>query len=83
MKDYYQYRITVNDSTGPILDENPAEQWSKAAQYIEDRGGICTLHRRFVSDKQYVEDWGRDDMTVLRNGVAFTKWEVWAEVEVR
>lgn len=81
--DYYQYRITINGEAGPIVDNNPTAGWSTIASFIEDRGGIATLHRRLVTDDSILPMLtDRTGYLVLKDKV-ISPWIVLAEVEVR
>ena len=46
----YQYRITIDGSTGPVQSDYPGAQWSAATQVCEDRGLPATFERRLITD---------------------------------
>lgn len=76
-----QYRVTVNGAISKILDSCPSEQWSKAAEYIEDRGGICTLERRLVTDLDIKESLTTLAGWLFLKDKAISPWEIFAQVE--
>lgn len=45
----YQYRITVNDVSGPIT-EYPGDKWANTAEQSDERGYSAKLERRLVTD---------------------------------
>lgn len=81
---HYQWRITCNGEGGQhVFDVFPAEQWRKAAEMVDDRGGICTLHERLITDPTILPMLV--DMTgymIIKDKVV-SPWTVKAEVEVR
>jgi hypothetical protein len=79
-----QYRVTVNDSVGKIVDSLPSEQWTHATDVVEDRGGIATLERRFIFAADYVAEWAADPSQFIQlKDKCISKWEVFAQVEAR
>ena len=76
--DYYQYRVTVNGTQGPI-EAYPGEKWTRIGDMIEERGGKATLERRFVTDKTFLE-FKPDNVIVLGEKV-ITRWSIVAELE--
>ncbi|HHX70981.1 MAG TPA: hypothetical protein GX708_23395 [Gallicola sp.] len=48
--DQYQYRITVNQQQGNILDFFPNEQWQRITEIENQRGIDAKLERRLITD---------------------------------
>lgn len=76
-----QYRINAN---GTIHNHGayPGEQWSKCAEYHEQRGGTFTLERRYVVAKDDVCDMWPDGYpagTLTMGGKVAFPWETIAE----
>jgi len=65
MKDYYQYRITVNNSIRDITDEYPGDQWSRIAEHQEERGYHAIFEERLITDNSI--------LPLLTNPVGYLK----------
>lgn len=78
--DRHQYRITVNDAQGPIVDAIADGQWEQVAQVAEDRGYSAKLERRLVTDDSFFTMNGGPVAGYMRlpNGVVIGQWEVMA-----
>jgi hypothetical protein len=83
MKSKHQYRITVNESIGPIQDVSPCEQWARAAEVIEGRGGKATLHRRILTGLSILPLLTDATRYITLGELVIGPWEIWAEVESR
>lgn len=74
---YYQYRITVNESQGPIVDKCPSEQWAKIAERWDFRGGIrALLERRLITDTDILPLLGgKPDGYIVLGEMVICPWE--------
>jgi hypothetical protein len=77
--DRYQYRLTFNGATGPILDEYPGQRWAQVAEICESRGGEAVLERRLVTTADILplltdrSGWMEFGTQVV------SPWETWAQ----
>lgn len=77
-----QFRITVNDNVGKIVESMPTDQWTHATDVVEDRGGIATLERRFIFNADYVAEYAADPAQFIQlKDKCISKWEVFSQVE--
>lgn len=75
-----QYRVTVNDQVGDVLDALP-KSWDENAWQVEERGAYAKLERRSVStDVESCHPW---DGWVVVGKVAMTGWTIIAELDYR
>ena len=77
----FQYRISYNGAESQVLDTLPGEQWSKAAQAVEDRGGIATLHRRLVTDADIMELLTDSSGWIVLKDKVIEPWQILAQME--
>lgn len=78
----YHYRVTINGDTGNVLNELP-KSWNEMAWLIEERGGYAKLERRAVATGDDLSDFHAWDGWMHAGGVAFSGWEVFAELDFR
>lgn len=76
-----QYRITVNNTPGQIIDTYPDEQWSRIAEASENHTMTATFERRLVSEYQ-------PEIEALYPGMKagplyVSHWQTIAEIESR
>lgn len=83
MRTRHQYRITLEGSTGPILDTQPAEQWSRIAEVCETRGLTAQLDRRTISDPDLLPLLTNPAGYVLLGQVLISPWEPFAQMNPR
>lgn len=79
----YQYRITVNDTVGKIVDYLPNDDWKLVGGIYEERGLVATLERRFVTDTSILDYFGGElpkGYLKLKDTV-ICPWEVFAEMK--
>jgi hypothetical protein len=77
----YQYRITCNGAIGNVTDDYPGEQWSKAADMVDERGGIATLYRRLITDADIMELLADSTGWMVLKGRAIEPWQTLAQME--
>jgi hypothetical protein len=76
----YQYRITVDGTTGAITSEYPGALWTDATDHCEDRGLAATFERRLVTDLDIL-DMLVDTTGYIKLGARVAcPWEVLAEM---
>lgn len=81
MKDYYQYRITVNNSQGQITDNYPGDQWSNIAGVQEDRGIHAILERRLITDETILPMLTNSKGYLKLKDKVICPWEIIAELQ--
>ena len=81
-----QWRITVNGSTGPVID-NPATistNWADIAAMLDARAGKATLETRILFPDLTILDLLQDRTGWLNlKGKALSPWSIEAEIETR
>lgn len=74
------YRITVDNCIGPVLNSYPADQWARVAEACEERGMYARLERRLVTDAGILE-LVEDTTGYIHIGArVLCPWEIIAEM---
>jgi len=79
MKDYNQYRITVNNSQGNITENYPGDQWSLIAEHQEERGYHAIFERRLITDESILPLLTDSKGYLNLKGKVICPWEIIAE----
>lgn len=82
----YQYRVTVNQAQGPILEHIP-DNWPQIGETLEERGGYAKLERRSVEDTAEMEEILSDpdnaQYWIVLGNKCLSPWEIFAEFDYR
>lgn len=76
----FQYRISIGDAQGVILDVYPQEQWERIAPIVVERGGRAILERRLVTTVDILPMLTCAVGYVRAGSVVVCPWEIFAEV---
>jgi len=79
MKDYWQYRITVDGTQGAITENHPSEQWTRIAENQENRGYTATFEKRLITDETILPLLSDTKGYLNLKGKVICPWELVAE----
>jgi hypothetical protein len=78
----YQYRITANGSTGPVLDAYPGQWWAQIAEVCENRGGQAILERRLITTADILPLLADRSGWMELGAQVVSPWEILAQLDL-